>query len=29
MLDARHPRGMIHLIVLRPQRLEVELVSGE
>jgi len=29
VLDARHPRGKIRLIVLRPQRFEVELVGGE
>jgi hypothetical protein len=29
MLDARHPDGLIRLIVLRPQRFEVELVVGE
>jgi hypothetical protein len=29
VLDARHPGGMIGLVVLRPQRFEVELVGGE
>src|SRR5438309_7685518 len=29
VLDARHPGGMIRLIVLRPQRFEAELIGSE
>jgi len=29
VIDARRPRGMVGLVVLRPERFEVELVGDE